>query len=158
VLHTENTITIDAPFEIIFDLAAEVTSWPQLLPHYRFVREWDPLTPADRLGRRVVAMSAWRTGIPVSWTSTQEIDRDARQVRYHHLAGATRGMDVVWRFEVRSGAVDVTIDHYLESARWWFRLPGVEYIVGSLFVMHIADRTLRGIKHQAEVARAEVAT
>jgi len=155
VLYTENTITIDAPFEIIFDLAAQVTRWPQLLMHYRFVRELDPSTPADPLCRRVVAMSAWRTGIPVSWTSTQEIDRDARQVRYHHVAGATRGMDVVWRFELRRTTIDVTIDHRLESARWWFRLPGVEYIVGSLFVKHIADRTLRGIKYQAEAAQAQ---
>ncbi len=156
MLHTKNTIMIDAPFEIIFDLAAEVTRWPQLLPHYRFVREWDPLMPADRLGRRVVAMSAWRTGIPVSWTSTQEIDRGAPEIRYHHLAGATRGMNVVWRFEPRRATIEVTIEHHLESARWWFRLPGVEYIVGSLFVMHIADRTLRGIKLQAEEARAQV--
>jgi len=155
VLHTENTITIDAPFEIIFDLAAQVTHWPRLLTHYRSVRELDPPTPADPLCRRVVAMSAWRTGIPVSWTSTQEIDRDARQVRYHHLAGTTRGMDVVWRFELRCATIDVTIDHHLKSARWWFRLPGVEYIVGSLFVMHIADKTLRGIKHQAEAAWAQ---
>jgi len=154
VLHTENTITIDAPFEIIFDLAAQVTRWPQLLTHYRFVRELDPPTPADPLCRRVVAMSARRTGIPVSWTSTQEIDRDVRQVRYHHVAGATRGMDVVWRFALHGATIDVTIDHHLESARWWFRLPGVEYIVGSLFVMHIADRTLRGIKQHAESARA----
>ncbi len=158
MLHTKNTITIDAPLEVIFDLAAEVTRWPQLLPHYRFVRELDPPTPVAPRCRRVVAMSARRTGIPVSWTSTQEIDRDARQVRYHHLVGATRGMDVVWRFEPRSGAVEVTIDHHLESARWWFRLPGVEHIVGSLFVMHIADRTLRGIKLQAEAARAQVST
>jgi len=158
VLHTENTITIDAPFEIIFDLAAQVTRWPQLLPHYRFVRELDSPMPADPLCRRVVAMSARRTGIPVSWISTQEIDREARQVRYHHLAGATRGMDVVWRFELRRETIDVTIDHHLESARWWYRLPGVEYIVGSLFVMHIADRTLRGIKHRAEAAWSQAST
>ena len=51
-----------APFDVVFDLAADVERWPQILPHYRYVR---PV--ADPNGERRFAMGARRGPIPVRW-------------------------------------------------------------------------------------------
>jgi hypothetical protein len=55
-----------APWERIFALAAEVERWPQILPHYRYVR-----AVADPGGERRFAMGARRGAIPVSWEAIQ---------------------------------------------------------------------------------------
>jgi hypothetical protein len=44
----------------------------------------------------------------------------------------------------------VTIDHALSSPRWWLRNPLSSFILGRVFVAAIADKTLRGIKEEAE--------
>jgi hypothetical protein len=41
-------------------------------------------------------MAATRSGIPISWTSEQIIDRDRVEVRFCHLKAFTKGMRVVW--------------------------------------------------------------
>ncbi len=73
-----------------------------------------------------------------------------RSTRRTFAMGATRGMDVAWRFRCTEGGVEVTIDHWLEPRRWWLRNPLARYVMGRLFVEHIADRTLRGIGAHAE--------
>jgi hypothetical protein len=35
-------------------------------------------------------MAATRSGIPISWTSEQIIDRDRVEVRFHHLKAFTK--------------------------------------------------------------------
>lgn len=97
-------------------------------------------------------MSARRSAIPVRWAAIQELLPEQLQVIYHHIEGVTRGMDVVWRIERGIGATTVTIEHDLEPYTWWLRPRISRHIVGTLFVMHIADRTLRGVKRQAEAA------
>jgi hypothetical protein len=59
-------------------------------------------------------------------------------------------MDVLWRIEPRGEYCHVTIDHDLPRPRRWLRSAPARFIVGRLFVEHIADRTLRGIKKAAE--------
>ena len=49
----ENEILITASPDIIFPLAAAVERWPELLPHYRWVRVLD-----RRDGRSLVSMAA----------------------------------------------------------------------------------------------------
>jgi len=46
-------VQIEAPFDRIFPLAAEVERWPERLPHYRYVRR---LPDVD--GERRFAMGA----------------------------------------------------------------------------------------------------
>ena len=48
--------------------------------------------------RNIVVMAATRSGIPISWTSEQIIDRDKFEIRFHHLKAWTKGMRVVWTF------------------------------------------------------------
>ena len=92
----------------VFDTAANLELWPRILPHYRYIRylERSP-------GRNVVVMAATRSGIPISWTSEQIIDRDRVEVRFLHLKAFTKGMRVVWTFQEAPAGVLVEIKHDL---------------------------------------------
>ena len=143
-MHTVNSIVIRAPKEAIFEAAANLKEWPSILPHYRAISYY------ERGARRNnVKMEATRSGIPVSWRSEQEIDREACEVRFRHLRGWTKGMFVVWRFTEREDGVFVEIIHELK-----FRVPILsvvaEKIIGDFFVKHIADQTLAGMKRHLE--------
>jgi ribosome-associated toxin RatA of RatAB toxin-antitoxin module len=143
-------ITIRAPFERIFALAAEVERWPERLPHYRYVR---PLPAAA--GERHFAMGARRGVIPVSWRATQRPLPAERRIEFRHTGGVTRGMAVAWRFEpADSDAWQVSIHHAL-TLRW--PLVGelvARHVIGPHFIDAIAGRTLRRVRELAEGSAA----
>ena len=135
-----------APFERIFALAAEVERWPEILPHYRYVRP----VPDPNEERRF-AMGARRGPIPVAWEAIQRPKPGRRTIEFVHTGGVTRGMWVAWRFEERDdGVVDVSIEHRLELA--WPLVGGfaAERVIGPGFIEAIAGRTLRTIRRLAE--------
>jgi ribosome-associated toxin RatA of RatAB toxin-antitoxin module len=148
-VNTSNTLWMRAPAHTVYRLAAEVERWPELLPHYRWV------TVLERKGhRKLVEMAARRdampASIPVRWQAVQELDPHTPEVRFRHVRGVTRGMDVAWRFREQDGGTLVTIDHALDL-RW--PLVGqfvAERIIGPFFVAYIAGKTLRRIKQLAE--------
>jgi ribosome-associated toxin RatA of RatAB toxin-antitoxin module len=136
---------INAPYDRIFDLAAEVERWPEVLPHYRYVRR-----VPDPDGERRFAMGARRGPIPVTWEAIQRPRRDDRTIEFVHTGGVTRGMWVAWRFEPRGDGMDVSIEHRLDL-RW--PLIGelvARTIIGPQFIEAIAGRTLRRVKALAE--------
>lgn len=148
MLRTHDAISIRATTERIFDLAVDIECWPLLLPHYRYVRRLPDVGSA-----RAFAMGARQFGLPVRWSATQRSDPVAGTISYHHRAGVTRDMDVVWRLTAREQDVLVTIDHVL-TAGWPLVATGVgQLLVGELFVRQIAQRTLRGIRRAAEQGR-----
>ena len=133
-----------APYERIFDLAADVERWPELLPHYRYVRR---LPGADRR----FAMGARRGPIPVRWEALQRPLRAERRIEFEHTGGVTRGMQVAWRFEERDGAMDVSIEHRLDLGWPLIGRFAADRVVGPQFIEAIAARTLRRIRQVAEV-------
>lgn len=151
-MHTANWISIAAPLDRVYELAARVEDWPQMLRHYRYVDVIDRAIAGDSRSR-LVKMGAERSGFPVSWTSVQHLDRRRRYIRYRHVGGATLGMDVLWILEPGRAGVDVTIEHDLPSGRWWLQPGPISSFVGSFFVQSIAGKTLRGIKQHAEAER-----
>ena len=98
----------------IFETAADLELWPKILPHYRYIR----FSANADLDRNIVVMAARRSGIPISWTSEQIIDRDKFEIHFHHLKAWTKGMRVVWTFSDAPDGVLVTISHDLR-----FRIP-----------------------------------
>jgi uncharacterized membrane protein len=132
-----------APYERIFDLAADVERWPELLPHYRYVRR---LPGADRR----FAMGARRGPIPVRWEALQRPLRAERRIEFEHTGGVTRGMQVAWRFEERDGAMDVSIEHRLDLGWPLIGRFAADRVVGPQFIEAIAARTLRRIREMAE--------
>ena len=139
-----------APKRDIFETAANLKLWPRILPHYRYIHflERGP-------DRNVVVMAARRSGIPISWTSEQIIDRKRLEIRFVHLKAWTKGMQVVWTFGDTRDGVLVTISHDLR-----FRVPPlapiVDPIIGGFFIGNVANKTLRCMKAYVETMADKV--
>ena len=145
-MHTGNSIIIDAPKMTIFETAANLELWPQILPHYRYIRYLE-----RGQDRNLVVMAAVRSGIPISWTSEQIIDRKKLEINFHHLKAWTKGMRVVWSFKETPAGILVEIRHDLQ-----FRnravAPIAEPVIGNFFIHHIAGKTLTCLKAHLETA------
>ena len=138
--------------DVAFQVAADVEGWPDILPHYRWVR----FLRKDSFAHGVVEMAAWRhfgpVGYPTWWASEMEHDAASRVVRYRHIRGVTSGMDVVW--QVRSlpdGSCHLSIVHEWDGPGW--PLIGrfaADRVIGPGFVSHIARLTLKGVAAEAE--------
>jgi uncharacterized membrane protein len=142
---TRNAIEIAAPAEHIYALAAATERWPEILPHYRYVRVLD-----DDGTTRTLAMSAWRDVFPVRWVARQTNDPLRPHIAFHHVAGWTRGMDVEWLFERVAHGTRVTIEHRLAfafpiAAEWLG-----EHVVSNYFIHGVAAKTLATMKRLAE--------
>lgn len=150
-MQTENTVEMAGDLDHIVAFAADIERWPEILPHYRWV------TLLDGGGdHKVVEMAARRGPIPVKWRANQDIERDGATpvIRYHHIWGVTKGMDVAWTFAPGAGSVKVRIDHdYTPS---WPVIgpivgrPIADGIIGPQFVGAIAGKTLATIKEIVE--------
>ena len=145
-MHTGNSIIMHAPKMAIFETAANLELWPRILPHYRYIRYLERAND-----RNLVVMAAVRSGIPISWTSEQVIDRENLEVRFHHLKAWTKGMDVVWTFKETPSGVLVEIMHELRF-RNRVLAPIAEPIIGNFFIHHIASKTLSCMKAYLESA------
>ena len=142
---------MQAPKLTIFETAANLELWPKILPHYRYIRFLE-----RGRDRNVVVMAASRSGIPISWTSEQTIDRERIEIRFLHLKAWTKGMYVVWTFSDAGDGVLVTISHDLR-----FRIPAlapiVDPIIGNFFIHSVANKTLRCMKAYVEARAGKVA-
>ena len=149
-MRTVDRCLMQAPIERVFHAASDVERWPELLAHYRRVTMRERYEDGG-----VVEMAAWRPfGIaryPTWWTSRMEIDRSKWQVRYQHIDGITRGMNVVWQLVSHNGDTDVTIVHEWNGPRWPL-IGGLaaSLVIGPIFIHGIASRTLAGIARHVE--------
>lgn len=149
-MHVSNTLQIAAPAARIYALAAAVDRWPAILPHYRWVKVLE-----EQGNTRLVEMACRRDGIPLRWTALEELSPDVPRIRFLHVAGITRGMEVVWEFLPRGDLTEVRIDHDLRL-RWPLIGPAVaDRIIGPLFVSAVANKTLQRMKTLAEAAHGE---
>ena len=149
----------------LFELVSQVERWPSLLPHYRYVRFRQ--RRAD--GGGLVEMSAYRPfhlidtsngplnfNWPTWWLSQMSVDKERPAVRFRHVGGITKGMDVEWTFVPAAGGTHVRIVHLWDGPR----IPVVgtlaaTFVIGPVFVHGIASRTLAGL---AAVAEREAGT
>ncbi len=145
-MHTVTAIRIRGSLDAIFRHAARVEDWPRLLPHYRGVR-----VIASRGLERIVEMKARRGALPLWWWARQVLVPAERRIRYTHLRGITRGMEVEWRLTPEpDGSVAVTIVHDFDL-RWpVVGRPVARWIIGPLFVEPTAGATLGRIKALVE--------
>jgi ribosome-associated toxin RatA of RatAB toxin-antitoxin module len=141
-------IDIAAPPELVYRLARDVTRWERLLPHYS--RSVAVHEEAD--GRRVCDFVARRSfvpvlglGVPVTWRSRTWHEPASRRLRFVHVAGATKGMDVTWTIEPAGGGTRVEIEHDFRP-----RVPGFAAFVDRAFTRPIAGRTLATFRALAE--------
>lgn len=151
MLTIDETVCAADP-DVCFQVAADVEGWPDILPHYRWVR----FHRKDGFADGVVEMAAWRhfgpLGYPTWWVSEMEHDAAARVVRYRHIDGITSGMDVVWEVKpVDEGRCHLRIVHEWTGPRWPL-IGGLaaNLVIGPQFISHIAGRTLAGVAAEAE--------
>lgn len=143
-MHTGNSIIIQAPKLAIFETAANLELWPKILPHYRYIRYLE-----RGHDHNLVVMAAVRSGIPISWTSEQVIDRKNMEIHFHHLKAWTKGMRVVWSFKETPAGILVEIMHELHF-RNRLLAPIAEPIIGNFFIHNIAGKTLACMKAYLE--------
>lgn len=146
-------LEVRSPLDRIFALARDVERWPDHLPHYRFVR----FSTRTSDGGGVVEMSANRQfgtlNWPTWWRSDMQVIEATPSVRFRHVAGITKGMDVEWSFEATPAGTHVRVLHVWNGPKW--PLIGdmaATTVIGPVFVHGIASRTLAGL---ARVAEAE---
>jgi ribosome-associated toxin RatA of RatAB toxin-antitoxin module len=151
---------VRSPITTLFELVSQVEKWPSHLPHYRYVRFRQ--RRAD--GGGLVEMSAYRPfhfidtsrgplnfNWPTRWLSEMAVDKERPAIRFRHVGGITKGMDVEWTFGPAAGGTHVRIVHLWDGPR----IPVVgtlaaTFVIGPVFVHGIASRTLAGLAAVAE--------
>jgi ribosome-associated toxin RatA of RatAB toxin-antitoxin module len=141
----------------VFEVVRHVEEWPAHLAHYRYVRFRESATD----GGGLVEMSANRpfgpVGWPTWWLSEMEVDHATPAIRFHHVGGITKGMDVEWSFtpaEGAEGSTLVRIVHVWDGPRWpLIGIVAATAVIGPIFVHGIASRTLAGLARVAERER-----
>jgi ribosome-associated toxin RatA of RatAB toxin-antitoxin module len=145
-MRSEISIYINAPPDLVYSLVSDLDQWPVWLNHYRYVRVLERTDDGVR-----AAMSAWRGLIPVFWHALQKAESATRTIRFKHVRGITRGMDVLWTIEPEEKGTRARIYHDLDL-KWpvigpWF----AEQVIARLFIDPIAGRTLVSFKNIAEL-------
>jgi uncharacterized membrane protein len=144
-MHTETSITVNAPLDKIFETAADLSLWPVILPHYRWI---DFIERSPR--RNLVRMAARRKWIPVQWTSEQVIDHENKEIRFLHLKAFTKGMRVVWTFARTHEGIQIKVKHDLQPNIPVIGTFVAERIIGQFFIGYIAKQTLTHMKKYIE--------
>jgi aromatase len=151
-MRTEISIEVAAPPAVVFELARDVTRWPERLPHYRRVTV--QRRQAGRLLARMVAVR--RLGplpLPVSWGAecwAEGDDPGDLRLRFRHVRGVTRGMDVTWHIRPAPVGSRVTIEHEFTRPLPLVGGDALPALVDGFFVRPIAGRTLATFKTLAE--------
>lgn len=153
-MRTLDERVVRAPVAAIFAIAADVERWPELLPHYRYVRFRERMH-----GTGIVEMSANRPFGPLSWptwwVSLMEVQHgsgDAQPaIRFRHIDGVTRRMEVEWSFAPVTEGTHVTVVHLWNGPSWpLIGTIAARAVIGPVFVHGIASRTLEGLARAAE--------
>jgi ribosome-associated toxin RatA of RatAB toxin-antitoxin module len=149
-VHSTIAIDVAASPDIVFALARDVERWDRLLPHYARSRARarlpDGALLVDFVARRPL-VGVLGLGLPVTWRARTWNEPATRRLRFLHVAGATRGMDVTWRIEPGEGGAGarVAIDHEFRPA-----IPLFAAFVDRFFTRPIAGRTLGSFRAIAE--------
>jgi len=155
-MHSIVAIQIAAPADLVFALAHDVGRWQRLLPHYARSRDVqrraDGSVVIDFVARRSIPLiGVLGLGLPVAWRARTWNEPATRRLRFIHVAGATKGMDVTWRIEPTAGGCHVTIEHDFRPHR-----PLFAAFVDRAFTRPIAGRTLATFKVLAEALTASL--
>ena len=159
-METVDEQLVRAPVAKIFELASQVEKWPDYLPHYRYVK-----FRSQRLdGGGLVEMSAYRPfqlantwswpiriNWPTWWLSEMSVDAAKPSIRFRHVGGITKGMEVEWAFSSSPDGTHVRILHLWDGPPVpVVGTPVAVHLIGPVFVHGIASRTLAGLSAVAE--------
>jgi ribosome-associated toxin RatA of RatAB toxin-antitoxin module len=156
---------VHAPVMLMFELASKVEKWPTYLPHYRYVRFREKRSDGGGLvemsanrpfsvtgpGRWRVSRESLPLNWPTWWLSEMAVDHTKPSIRFRHVRGITKGMEVEWTFIPAPNGTHVRIVHLWDGPDWPVIGPfAATYVIGPVFVHGIASRTLAGLAAVAE--------
>lgn len=102
---TDNTVVIDAPMELVWEMTNDVESWPQLFSEY---------SAAEILGRDGATIRFRLTlhpdenGTVWSWVSERTPDPETRTVQARRIeTGPFEHMDIFWTYTETDGGVEM---------------------------------------------------
>ena len=143
-----NEILIRGTVGEVAALAFDLPRWPSFLPHYRWVKVLE-----EQEGRQTVEMACWRTGVPLRWRSHLWVLGPEGRMRFRHIAGPARGMEVEWTLHQEGEQVRVRIRHDLALQTPVVRSALGQWVVGEVFVKAVAGKTLEFLKRAVEDRR-----
>ena len=95
--HTENSVEIKAPLQLVWDMTNDVESWPNLFSEYAEVKI------VERKGDTVrfnISMHPDENGKVWSWVSERTSDVKTRTVKAHRVeTGPFEFMNIEWYYE-----------------------------------------------------------
>ncbi len=95
--HTENSVVIGAPRQLVWELTNDINRWTELFTEYRSVEV------LEQMGTRVLfrlTMFPDENGIAWSWVSERILDPARYEVRAHRVeTGPFMYMHINWRYE-----------------------------------------------------------
>lgn len=162
-MRTVDERMVHAPLARMFEVVRDVEAWPTHLRHYRSVRLRDRRPDGSGVVRMIAARPFGPFDWPVWWEAEMQVLGTAGRdpaVRFRHVDGITRGMEVEWSFTPSPGSFTPSSDAVATFVRivheWngpeWPLVGGVAAtrVIGPLFVHGIASRTLLGLAAAAE--------
>jgi aromatase len=100
---TENSVVIDAPFDLVWSRTNDVAAWPELFTEYA---KAEVLAADDNRIRFRLTMRPDEQGNEWSWVSERITDRTARVVlAYRVEPGPFRFMHIRWTYDEVDGGV-----------------------------------------------------
>lgn len=95
--HTDNSVLIDAPINVVWTMTNDVASWPALFTEYASVEILS--THGDTVTFRL-SMHPDENGIVWSWVSERTMYPDQRKVLAHRVeTGPFEYMDIEWTYQ-----------------------------------------------------------
>jgi aromatase len=104
--HTEKSVRIEAPLDLVWDMTNDLERWPSLFTEYASVEI------LDRKGDTVtfrLTMHPDEDGKVWSWVSERTAHRDSRTVDSHRVeTGPFEYMKIHWEYAAQNGATVMT--------------------------------------------------
>ena len=115
-------------------------------------RPGGPLSRHTEDGARWIVARGARLGGIADPEAPQDRDSGARQaIRFRHIEGITKRMEVEWSFSPVTEGTRVTVVHLWNGPSWpIIGSLAARAVIGPVFVHGIASRTLDGLARAAE--------
>jgi len=141
--YVESRIVIDAPAQLVYELAKDQERFPQFMP------DVETVTILER--RADGAISRWKTLVeeaPIEWTEEDRFDDAALRIDYALLEGDLDKFEGAWTFEHRDGRTHVVL-----GVDFDFGVPTLAELIGPTLEKKVRENSemmLAALKRQAE--------
>ncbi len=99
--HTDNSVTINAPLDLVWEMTNDVANWPNLFTEYATA---EILEQNGNTVRFRLSMHPDENGKVWSWVSERTADPETHTVKAHRVeTGPFEYMNIEWYFEEADG-------------------------------------------------------